>query len=258
MSYHTYVISLHDQVLRKSNIKKELDLLGINFEFVDAIDCRTSSLEYLQSEYNVTKNSNASINRSLTRGEIGCVLSHIQCYKDISSRDSSWGLILEDDAIISRLSNDKITAMLSLADSLNTDLIILGYSKLDVTKADFFCVLEPIKVEAKNDSFKLGHPWKEWTCGTVGYLIKKNGARKILDIFHSNGICTVADDWEYLKKSADLKITHVRPLLVFEDFENLPSSIQDERLLVSKKSYGFLDFFRLARGLLRKGVFLFK
>lgn len=251
MKYSTHVISLKEELERRKDIRTQLDNLNIKFDFFDAIDLRNCNA----LELNDKCKDNINLNRKLTSGEIGCALSHISIYKRVISNEEDWSLVIEDDALLNNASSEKITRVISLANKYNADIIILGYSKLSPNDSSIFYIKEPIKRICKSeDGYILGIPWKNWTCGTVSYLINKNGAQKILNRYIKSGkkIETVADDWLFFEKSCNLKILHCRPLMIYEDYKNHTSSIEQERSIVSKKNISILDPIRVFRGLLRK------
>lgn len=251
MKFKTYVLSLKNESLRRQHIQNQLNELCIPFEFFDAIDLRNSD--------DVTDSDNYSHNlqRTLTSGEIGCALSHINIYEKILCNEYDWSLIIEDDALLNNVTNEKIEHIASLANKHNVDVVILGYSKLSPFDAKIFYIKEPIKnIITGEDGYTLGIPWKNWTCGTVSYLIHKNGARKIINNFINSKekIETVADDWLFFEKEYGLYILHCRPLIIYEDYKNHISSIEQERSIISKKNFSILDPIRVLRGLLRKSI----
>ncbi|HDS3819724.1 glycosyltransferase family 25 protein [Morganella morganii] len=250
MKYSTYVISLKEEISRRKNIKTQLDNLNIKFDFFDAIDLRNSN----PAELNEKCKDNTNLNRKLTSGEIGCALSHINIYRKTISNEENWSWIIEDDALLDNVSNSKINQIISLANKYNADIIILGYSKLSPDDTTNFYIKEPVKRICKSkDGYTLGVPWKNWTCGTVSYLINKNGAKKILTRYMKSDekIETVADDWLFFEKKCDLKILHCRPLIIYEDYKNHISAIEKERSIVAKKTITSLEIIRLARGVIR-------
>lgn len=254
MSITTYVISLKNEIVRRDRIKESLLENNVDFKFIDAVDLRGGG----GINYNKSKKNNTAISRLMTIGEVGCALSHVHCYEKIIESNDEWTLILEDDAIVSNLNDDAITSISSEIKKFDIDVVILGYSKLKPEDERIYKLMEPVKVKANCNGFSLGTPWKNWTCGTVAYLINQRGAKKLLSYYQDNGICTVADDWGYFEKEVGLKIFHIRPLLVFEDFLNLPSSIENERAILARRQYKFFDFIRVLRGLFRRGVMIFK
>lgn len=249
MSYSTYVISLKDEHLRRSEISRQLDYLGQEFTFLDAKDLREATEQFISTYYNLSNESN--VKRPLTKGEVGCALSHIECYRQFINSESEWAWIIEDDAILSEIKKKYISEIINMADVTNCDTVILGYSKLLKGDSTLFNIMEPVKKICSTGDIYIGTPWRNWTCGTVSYLINQAGAKKLLEKFDICGIQTVADDWSFFQKELGLTIYHSRPLLVFENFYQFNSSIEKDRALVSKKELKFLNSIRVLRGLYR-------
>lgn len=250
MQYSTFVISLPTENTRRDYISKSLSEKNINFSFIDAIDFRGKSDEDLKK--NQPKNAN-SLKRNLTKGEVGCALSHLKCYQRIAHEKYDYSLIIEDDAEISRINTKKIEEIIKISHKKEYDIIIIGYSKLEKEKEKEFSIFEPIKIKDFGNGFFLGTPWRQWTCGTVGYIISKKCAEKIHKKYYEESIpFCVADDWNFLEKNFDLKILHCRPLLIFENFSEFESSIENERSKASKKKKYKLKYLKYIRGFLRK------
>jgi len=250
MKYNTFVISLTSEHERRAYISSSLIEKNINFSFIEAIDFRNKSDEELKK--NQPKNT-TSIKRDLTKGEVGCALSHIKCYQSIINEDYDYSLIIEDDAEIEKLSNEKIEEIIKISSANEYDIVILGYSKLDKEKEKEFSIFEPIKIKNYGNGFFLGSPWRQWTCGTVGYIISKKSAKKIYTHYSEKLIpFCVADDWGFLERNFDLKILHCRPLLVFENFTEFESSIENDRSNFSKKNKYNFKYLKYIRGFLRR------
>jgi glycosyl transferase, family 25 len=98
MKSKTFVISLASAVERRNNIIRQLDDLGMSYELIDAIEGR-----------NISPENNPDIDwlwalenkRWLPKGLLGCSLSHLAAYKKVVEQDLDFGLVLEDDTIIS-------------------------------------------------------------------------------------------------------------------------------------------------------------
>lgn len=256
MNFTCYVLSLFDEFKRRDSIGAQLKDLSIDYEIIDAVDFRRASLDMKLAF--VKKNKMSTIKRELVNGEVGCSLSHFRCYQKLLSSNVDWGLIIEDDADLGRLKSGYIEDLLSAVanSAVEIDVVILGYSKLAKDNESFFYRLEPIKKLINCRDFCLGKPWRNWTCGTVSYLISKTGAEKMLNYFSDGKVVTVADDWNFFEKQVGLNIIHHRPLLVFEDFTNFKSALEPERAKVSKKKTIFLDAIRVLRGYFR--IFLMR
>ncbi len=251
MTYCTYVISLVDELNRRNSISCQLKSINESFQFVDAIDFRRSQHDLVDSS--VRHGSSNTIKRTMTKGEVGCALSHFECYQKLVSSNADWAWIIEDDAsLLDRIKEGDIRKILSEIEGADIDVLILGYSKLSKEEEHSFYKMEPIKAIKKIDSTEIGTPWKNWTCGTVSYIISRSGAEKFLKNFKDKKIATVADDWHYFQENFSIKILHCRPVLVFEDFISFESSLEAERRLVDKKKINFLDGIRVLRGMVRK------
>ncbi|MDX7678480.1 glycosyltransferase family 25 protein [Aeromonas caviae] len=250
MSFNGYVISLVDEYQRRKSISEQLVEKKAFFSFIDAVDLRNSKIEDLSSLINDVKSG--SLNRPLTKGEIGCALSHFKCYQKLLASNDDWAWILEDDANLERLQPDSIDKIISLVSGSDIDIVILGYSKLSKCNESKFYKFEPLKKVIQVDGLLLGRPWRNWTCGTVSYLISRAGAKKILDYFNDDRVITVADDWSFFEEKIGVNILHCRPLLVFEDFIRFQSSLEADRAVVSKRKIDFLDVARVLRGYLRR------
>lgn len=238
------VISMKTDINRRKNISNQLNILGLKFDFFDAIIPRDNP-EY-KKYYNSLK-ARSIYNRDLTLGELGCALSHQFVYKMLLEDVCCNYLILEDDAIL----NNNIVDLLNNIDFIGGewDVILLGYSKVSPSYYKKLNLIHPIgKSIYKFNKFSLGEVFKNSTCGTVAYLINKSGAEKLIN--YNKEIYNLADDWFYFDRYKLIKILHCRPFLVFEDYINFESSIEKERSLVSKKVINsfFRDFLLYFRG----------
>ncbi len=92
-----FVVSLPDCTDRRETISMALDNLGIEFEFVDAVDGRQG----LDPKYEdqIDRATALLRGRILSDAEFACALSHINVYRRIVLENIAYALILEDDAI---------------------------------------------------------------------------------------------------------------------------------------------------------------
>lgn len=95
-----YVISLTRATARRQKIKTQLDKHRLKFEFIDATDERQGlskdEIELLGID-NLQKHNNRT-----SPGAIGCLISHLRCYKKIIESNANQALILEDDVVLSK------------------------------------------------------------------------------------------------------------------------------------------------------------
>jgi len=231
-----------NQQERRNAIGRQLDALSIDWEFSDAIDARASG-SLLDAFYGDAENIAP---RPLARSEIACFASHRLLYGKIHEDNVDFALVLEDDALIDDGINELLSAI-SARGIPDFDALIVGYSKLSSHDAERFYIYEPVARLGTIGAVSVGVPWRNWTCGTVGYIVSRPGVEKLL----SKKILTLADDWAAYEKVFDLRILHARPLLVFEDFRKFESCLQSDRHALQKPERRYLDVMRLIRGYVR-------
>ena len=91
-----YVVSLRSAVERRARCVEILGRLGISFEFFDAVEGAALSEAEIGAVYDAGRNAR-EYKRPLSRGEIGCSLSHYELWKRIAAGGSGGAVILEDD-----------------------------------------------------------------------------------------------------------------------------------------------------------------
>lgn len=205
-----FVISLPEAVERRAGIKKQLDALGIAFEFVDAV--RGSALTKEQRAQMVGPESEMvkHIDRVLTDGEIGCALSHQRVYDRVIQERFESAFVLEDDALLLPGFLDALCAAAALPDM---DLLIFGYPKLSQEDVECVGLYDPVMPLGKlGDKHYYGIRPRESHLGMVGYLISFRGCKKMKI---NSPLITVADDHLLFSKIAN--IWHLRPFAVMED-----------------------------------------
>lgn len=93
-----YVISLVRATDRRQKIKKQIDELGLEFEFIDATDER-QGLSKEEIDLIGLGNLKQHSNRT-SPGAIGALISHLRCYEKIIQSGAEEALILEDDVVL--------------------------------------------------------------------------------------------------------------------------------------------------------------
>ncbi len=90
-----YVISLRRATERRAYMQKQLTLLGLEYEIVDAVDYQ----EMTPAEYaEFVDPAAVAANPYLTNGVLACALSHAKVSRLIAASNAKMGLVLEDDA----------------------------------------------------------------------------------------------------------------------------------------------------------------
>lgn len=92
-----FVISLAKDKHKKLLMKEQFDKLGIkNYEFIDAIYGNDLDESEIRKVYRKTHR------RALTKGEIGCALSHLKAYKKMEHQNLQDAIIFEDDVTLDK------------------------------------------------------------------------------------------------------------------------------------------------------------
>jgi glycosyl transferase, family 25 len=177
MQIKTFVINLKRSADRKVHMTNQLDNLHISYEIFDAVDGLELSDHEIESKYGIdTFPTWASYNaRNLTKGEIGCILSHLRIYKRMVDEDIECACIFEDD-------NDfkKDIANLLKDNHLHKvdwGLLFLGHAGMrrnDLLGAE--CSSRQVHVFS---DYHISKP-VEAPFNTSAYLIKKTAAIKLL------------------------------------------------------------------------------
>jgi glycosyl transferase, family 25 len=124
---HIYLITLKRSTDRQELIHDCLE--GLDYEVFWGVDGESLNLSHLK---NINRYSaelakkKSSSNIPLTRGEIGCALSHVNIYKDMLSKNYDRVLILEDDLKVNIHAAESISkAFNELPD--DWEFLYLGY-----------------------------------------------------------------------------------------------------------------------------------
>jgi glycosyl transferase family 25 len=175
MDIPVFVISLKRSVERRDHTTKQLNDMGVPFQFIEAID----GVEL--SDQDIRNNNDYGIYKSgvhasyLRKEEIGCVLSHLKILRKIVDEKIELACILEDD-------NDYIKEFkdLLIGGDLNTsewDILYLGHhSACTTSEAQSTNKKQLISIDSK-----IGEAL-EVPYGSYAYILNIEAAKKILNI----------------------------------------------------------------------------
>lgn len=90
-----FVINLARSVERRRKMQSQFERLSLPFEFINAVDGRGLSNSEIAAVYSKWR-ARLCHGRGLSRGEIGCTLSHIKFWRRVVAENSS-GFVFEDD-----------------------------------------------------------------------------------------------------------------------------------------------------------------
>jgi len=129
----------------------------------------------------------------LTRGGIGCYLSHLSIYKKIIESNIEYGIIFEDDCVISEDFYSRLQVGLNKIPK-DWDIFLLG----------LIC----LKCHINNDYVNVNRFW-----GTHSYVIKKKSAAKLLEYLDRPLSKQIDADLSLLIKRKLIKVYAINPLI---------------------------------------------
>lgn len=190
----TYVINLLEDTERKVSINKELSKFEcLDPEWVDAVNGKKQGKAELGRLFDYQK-SKRYHSVGLAPGEIGCTLSHYECYKRLLASDQEIALIVEDDigfdddTPLEDLLKEAVLCM-----KREEPLVFLLLSFFDYTGKGI-----PIK-----EGYFVYNVYK--AASTTIYLINKQAARIIVS---AGPPYWIADNWSLFRR----KGVHLRAL----------------------------------------------
>ena len=89
----TFLINLDRNASRRETSETMINGLGLSFRRFPAVDGLTLPAD-------VCNQSLGTLGRKLSRGEVGCFLSHLRCAELFLETDHAYGLVLEDDFMV--------------------------------------------------------------------------------------------------------------------------------------------------------------
>lgn len=168
LNWPVHVINMAANTERWARTTRQLDALGIAHQRFEAVDGSALTPDEIAAVYDATANRR-SARHDLIGPEIGCYLSHIGVWREITAGDAPGAIILEDD-FEARDSLPHVLRALA-QDPQGWDLVKL-FALQDAPR-----LMQPHPLI---DGHQIGAPYKVPTC-TVGYALTRAGARKLLD-----------------------------------------------------------------------------
>ncbi|WP_169777455.1 glycosyltransferase family 25 protein [Campylobacter mucosalis] len=214
-----FVINLEKDTQKRDDFVKNFSRFSLDYEFINGIyggGISESELFKLVYDYK---------NCFLTKGEIGCALSHLKIYQKMIDENIPYALILEDDAGFS----DEFCEILAKIDEF--------LSKKD--DFELVCLMQLEDACFKNLTIKIDKNLRlyKFSSGfrTHGYIITKTAAAKLLKL--NTPIILESDMWLQFYELSGLKIYTLSKDVIFTtDKDGANSSIgTQERLNFAKQ-----------------------
>ncbi|KAG7235695.1 hypothetical protein INR49_002325 [Caranx melampygus] len=214
-----FLINLKRRLDRRTRMLKSMSSLGLQATLIDAVDGKalnTSQLQALGIEM-MPGYKDPYSGRVLTRGEIGCFLSHHSIWKQVIERSLQQVLVLEDDVRFEPRFKRRLQAIMDdiHKTQLDWDLIYVGRKRMQVQQPEQ-------SVEGVNNLVVADYSY--WT---LGYALSQQGAKKLLAAQPFTRMLPVDEflpvmfnkhpNTEYMShfEPRDLKAFSVEPLLIY-------------------------------------------
>lgn len=224
----TYIVNLPNDSDRRTSIFKELNKLTcLDPEIIEAVNGKELGREKLGKIFDFKK-CGKYLSVDIALGEIGCTLSHFECYKKLLASDQNYALIVEDD--IGFIGNGPFDGLLQKAlryVDCEKPVVLLLFSFFDYMGKDMYF----------DNEYKVYKTFK--AASTTIYLINKQAARIIV----SGGMpYWVADDWSLFRRKG-ISIYALHPSFVYHK-ETLDSSIgwDDRKKRVLRFPRSWMEF----------------
>ena len=158
------IISDKEDTKRREYIHKEFQKIGIHdLNFTDAIMATRMSNEEVANY--------AIPNTFLSKGEIGCVLSHKHVYEKLLHSEYNSIIVFEDDIVFSdECTVEVLSNIVNVVDKVDEPCVVALY-KAEFHKKEMFKVDDKISIYSSHNLF-----------GTYSYIINKKAAENILTI----------------------------------------------------------------------------
>ena len=174
-----FVINLKRSPNRKANISKQLDALGLDYQFIEAVDGSQFTPHEIVEKYGEQVfYTNTYNHQRMTLGSLGCLFSHIKFYEVMIENNIPIACVLEDDAELSPRLPEVLNA--PALQQVPWGTLLLGHYSM------------------YGKSFNKGAEtvyWKKRVCHghhiarvaefpftTIGYVVKLSTAKKLLDL----------------------------------------------------------------------------
>ncbi len=227
-----YLISLEKDAHRRELFFSQPDTA--DFQIFNAINTMQASEAELEVLFDF-ETFRKRYQRNVTKGEIGCTLSHLGVYQRIADDDSiaenDYALVCEDDCLFAANFQQNLTAL--LAENLSADVVLVGQSKIlsfndQELEINYPSTFRCWQKKIGQSEYRYSYSYQNYFAGTVAYLIKKSTACKFLVEAQKVKPFWLADDCILFGNQFKMDVLIIRPLMAIEN-PNLVSNLEDIR-----------------------------
>lgn len=220
MRIKTYIINLKESAERRDYVLAEVGRFKFpDIEVVDAVDGSKMLESEKQTCFDIKRFFYKEGHNPLP-GEIGCTLSHRECYRRLLDSREKFALILEDD--VRFLAREE-----TLVDNLKEIIDKMPDRPYVMTLASHVIYYPKSEYKVEQYSFcRVHHAW-----GTCAYLINRKGAEVLLRIGKPY---YVADNYQEMDRLG-IRVDGIYPMLAIGKSEigDISSSVRDKTDIAS-------------------------
>lgn len=188
-----FIINLPASTDRRDFMQNQLASISTEFTFIEAVD----GSKFDNAELSTVKKE---VSYAITKGEVGCALSHLKAYETLVKSDYDMALILEDDVIIPS----------------DIDMHLSRLHENNNSKRATITLLSEVYKYYEKNSFSTdeNHHVHKVVDATFahGYVINKLAAERLLKKLYP--VWCVADQWTTFKEFGFVDIYAVIPFLI--------------------------------------------
>lgn len=229
MAFKGYVINLNRHPERLFQFYQQPDAKF--FQRMPAVDKKILDLIDLESVFNCNR-LKTRIFRDVTAGEIGCTLSHIQCWKaiaqDHSLNENDFVVVAEDDVCFCPQFSSVVASLIAQLKTQPYQLVILQKLFLDKSNAAFNMNLSVANEHSLTEFHLLNSANSHFfdDSGSALYLISKKLAKQLVQQLENYKPFWLADHFSTICPLEQLAI--LNPLISFVP-DDAESDLEAER-----------------------------
>jgi GR25 family glycosyltransferase involved in LPS biosynthesis len=220
------IINLKRRTDRKEKTIKLLNENKLsNCKFIEAVD--GSTLEFTHDIYKLFKGNDFGYRK----GVIGCALTHYNLWRDLTNSSDDYYIIFEDD--ITSFSDNidiKIKEIVkSTYENKDIEIIFMGYSVFPQYENETTQKID------NNEMCMISLDKDKYMGGFFGYIITKNGAKKMLSYIEKNNIKHGID--YLIKINPEINCFNIQPHIMFSKYVHSESEHRDSDIQLSADNF---------------------